>query len=120
MQTIRQYLAGHGFNRVDINYLWSMENRTVCVSFILPDKNLAIRYTDPNTIGSLATTARKNTCKQQEQVWEAFAKNFKAAGGAVYSIDASTADQIVAALDGCRTLRPINNTATETTQLGSV
>jgi hypothetical protein len=122
MRTIRQYLAGRGFNSVDINYLWSVENRTVCASFILRDKGVAIRYSDPDATGSLDTASLKKSGERQQQAWEAFAKCFKAGGGSVYSIDASGKDRIIAALDACDALRPQvrpepgqrNPTATET------
>lgn len=110
-QTIRQYLAGRGFNSIDVNYLWRAEGKTVCVSFIIRDKGIALRYSDPAVIESLAAT-RKNSGKQQEQSWEVFAKDFRTGGGSVYSINASGRDQIIAALDGCQALRPQNGTAT--------
>lgn len=113
MQIIHRYLAGRGFNSVDINYLWSVENRTVGVSFVLRDQGLAIRYSDPETIGSLATTAQRNSGGQPKQAWETFAKSFKAGGGSIYSINASGKDQIIAALDACPALRPQDSTATE-------
>lgn len=113
MQTIRQYLVGRGFNSIDINYLWHVEGKTVCVSFMLRDKGLAIRYTDPEAIESLATTAQRNSGEQQKQAWEAFAKSFQAGGGSVYSINASGKDQIVAALDACQALKSQDGTATQ-------
>jgi hypothetical protein len=74
---------------------------------------LAIRYSDPQVVESLATAAQRTSGGQQKQAWEAFAKDFKASGGSVYSISASGKDQIVAALDACQALRPQDNTATE-------
>ncbi len=113
MQTIRQYLAGHGFNSVDTNYLWRAEGKTVCVSFILRDKGVAIRYSNSEVMESLGTGTQKSCVQRQEQTWEAFAKDFKTSGGSVYSINASGREQIIAALDNCHALRPQDSTATE-------
>jgi hypothetical protein len=111
-QTIRQYLAGRGFNSIDTNYLWRAEGKTVCVSFVLRDKGLAIRYSDPKVVESLSATQR-NSGASQERSWEAFAKDFSARGGSVYSVSASGREQIVAALDACSALRPQDGTATD-------
>jgi hypothetical protein len=113
MNVIRQYLAGRGFNSVDINYLWSIDSKTVAASFVLRDKGVAIRFRDSETIDSHATQAQRISGERQNQAWEAFAKSFKANGGSVYSISGSGKEQIVAALDACQVLRPQDSTATE-------
>ena len=112
MYVIRQYLAGRGFGSIDINYLWSVENRTASISFILPDKGLAIRYSNPEILASLGTPAQKAVGERHKQAWETFAKDLQASGGSVYSISASDKDQIVAALNACQALKPQDNTAT--------
>jgi hypothetical protein len=112
MKTIRQYLTAHGCSSIDMDYLWRAEGKMVCVSFILRDKGIAIRYRDPNVVESLAAT-RKNVGDGQQQAWEAFAKEFRAGGGSVYSINTSGREQIITALDACQALRPQNSTATD-------
>jgi hypothetical protein len=110
-QTIRQYLAGRGFKSVDMNYLWRIEGKVAGVSFVVRGKGLAIRYTDPDIVASLAPNARKNAT---EQAWEVFAKSFTTNGGSVYSINVSGKDQIVAALDNCEALRPQDGAVSDT------
>jgi hypothetical protein len=114
MQVVRQYLADRGFKSIDTNYLWRVEGKVMSVSFILRDKGVAIRYTDPQAMESLTSGSRKIVAERQEQTWEAFAKDFKADGGSVYSVNATSRDQILAALDACHALRPQDSTATET------
>jgi hypothetical protein len=114
MQTVRQYLAARGFKSIETNYLWRVEGKAISGSLIIRDKGIAIRYTDPQSMESLTSGSWKITAEQQERTWEAFAKDFKAGGGSVYSVNATNRDQIIAALDACRALRPQDSTATET------
>jgi hypothetical protein len=119
MYVIRDYLASRGFKSIDINYCRSVNSRTASVSFILRDRGIAIRYTDPqmtedqDTTTSSARVAQKAAIKRNSQLWETFATSFRAGGGSVYAINASGNDQIIAALDACRALHPQDDTASE-------
>ncbi len=117
LQIIRLYLTDHGFKSVDINYLWSVENKTMCVSFTLRDLHLAIRYSDTAALAALAGTPRANANAKQQQAWETFVRSFEADGGSVYPIYVSGRDQIIAALDACQALHPSSAPVTEIVRL---
>ncbi len=108
MHVIRQYLADHGIDNARISHRWCVGNRTAGVIFTLREQGLIIRYTNPEIIESMATgsVAKRMTVERQEQRWEAAAKAFEKTGGALYCIDTTDQDQMVAALDACDVLIP--------------
>ncbi|MHC4521105.1 MAG: hypothetical protein ACYTAS_21130 [Planctomycetota bacterium] len=111
-QIIRQYLKSRGIDEVDLSRRLSIRNKTAGIAFILPDRNLVIRYSDPETLESFAAesaTSRK-VLNRYEQRWKTFAKAFEARGGTIYRINTSDKSQIVAALDNCDRLAPGNAT----------
>jgi hypothetical protein len=107
-QIIKQYLKSRGINNVDVNRRLSIRNRTAGIAFVLRDRNLAIRYTDPETLESFATESKtsEKVLQRYEQRWEAFARKFEANGGTIYHVNTSDSSQIVAALDNCDKLVP--------------
>lgn len=107
-QVIRQYLQSRGFDAVDISRRLSIRNRTAGLAFILPDRNLVIRYTDPEILQSFSaeSTTSSKVLNRYEQRWQTFAQAFEARGGTVYRIDTSDRGQILAALDKCDRLAP--------------
>ena len=108
MHVIRQYLADHGIDNARITHGWYVKNRTAGAIFILREQGLIVRYTNPEIIASMATgsVAKKKVLERQEQRWEAVAKAFQETGVAVYCIDTTDKDQMVAALDACDALVP--------------
>jgi hypothetical protein len=107
-QIVRRYLQARGWDNARIDRRLSVENRTVGAGFILSDKNLVVRYTNPEIMESLEARGGgwANAIERYEEAWEAFADDFEARGGTVYYIDASEPDQIVAALAACPQLAP--------------
>ena len=107
-QIVRRYLQAQGLDNVHIDRRLCIENRTAGAAFILRDKNLVVRYTNPQIIESLETEggSRMKAVQRYERDWEAFASNFEANGGNVYRVDASKPDHIVAALAACDVLNP--------------
>jgi hypothetical protein len=107
-QIIKQYLKSRGIDNVDVNRRLSIRNRTAGIAFVLRDRNLAIRYTDPETLESFAAESKTNekVLQRYEQRWEAFARKFEANGGTVYHVNTSDSSQIVAALETCDGLLP--------------
>jgi len=109
---IRQYLKDRGFGDIEVNHRLSVENRTASVAFVLRDRNLIVRYSNPEIVETLTTVsgARKKAFERYEARWETLAETFQANGGSVYRVDATDKDQIVAALDNCGELAPAGTT----------
>jgi hypothetical protein len=107
-QIVRRYLQAQGLDDVRIDRRLSIENRTAGAAFILRDKNLVVRYTNPQIMESLEAEggSRMKVVQRYEENWETFVEDFEARGGTVYCVDASEPDQIVAALAACEELSP--------------
>ncbi len=110
---IRRYLANQGIRGVKANYGLGIENKTASIAFILRDRNLVIRYRNPDVLQAAENGAdhEKNALERHERRWEAFADRFQAAGGTVYDIRTSDEDRIVAALDSCELLNETGDLA---------
>ena len=111
-QIIKQQLASRGIDNADVSRRLSIRNRTAGIAFILRDRNLVIRYSDPETLEAFGAESATNrrVLQRYEQRWGAFAKAFEANGGTVYHVNTSDSSQIVAALDNCDKLVPANVT----------
>lgn len=107
-QIVRQYLQAHGLDDVRIDRRLSIENRTAGAAFIFHDRNLVVRYINPEIMESLEAEggSRMKVVERYEEGWAAFAKDVEARGGTIYCISASEPDQIVAALAACDALSP--------------
>jgi hypothetical protein len=107
-QIIKQQLKSRGIDNVDVNRRLSIRHRTAAIAFILRDRNLVIRYSDPETLESFGAESASNrkVLQRYDQRWETFAKAFEARGGTIYRINTSDSSQIVAALDNCHKLVP--------------
>lgn len=105
---IREYLAAHKLDNVEISHRLSVENRTASVVFILREEGLIIRYDNPEVMASLSaeSASRKKAIERHEERWETLAKAFQAGGGTAYCVSTAQEDQIVAALDNCPELAP--------------
>jgi len=112
MHVIRRYLKERGFGDIEIDRRLSVENRTASVAFVLRDKNLIVRYSNPEITEALAAEAgaRQKAFERFEARWETLAQTFQANGGSIYSVNATDKDQIVAALDNCGALSPDGTT----------
>ncbi len=107
---VRQYLQSQGLDEVRIDRRLCIENQTAGAAFILHDKNLVIRYSNPEIMASLeeAGGGRARAAERYEENWESFARDVEARGGTVYCVDAAEPDQIVAALAACEALNGDN------------
>ena len=111
-EIIKQYLKSRGIDNVDVGRRLSIRNHTAGIAFVLRDRNLAIRYSDPETLESFAAESKtsEKVLQRYQQRWEAFARKFEANGGTVYHVNTSDSSQIVAVLDNCDKLVPANVT----------
>ncbi len=107
-QIVRQYLAAQEMDQVRIDRRLTIGNQTAGAAFILRDKNLVVRYTNPEIMEALQAEGGISVklAQRYEENWDEFTQEFKARGGTVYHVDASEPDQIVAALAACDLLRP--------------
>ncbi len=107
-QIVRRYLQAQGLDDVRIDRRLGIENRTAGAAFIFHDRNLVVRYTNPEIMESLEAEggSRMKVVERYEEGWATFTKDVEARGGTIYCVDASEPDQIVAALAACDALRP--------------
>lgn len=106
MSIIRQHLQAHGIRNADINRILKVDGGLVSVDFALRDRNLIIKYWNPDEIARLnaAGGVRQMAYEKYRKGWEAFATRYKQAGGEIHYIEASDAQTIVAALESCEKL----------------
>jgi len=116
MHVIGVYLKEHGLDNAQITCRMGLKNQTASVAFILRDQGLIIRYQNPKLIESMATGSKSQqiTLERHEQQWEAFAKTFETQGGAVYCVNTTEKDQMIAALENCDALLPADATGRPT------
>ena len=104
---VRRYLQADGLDDFRVDRRLSIENRTAGAAFIFHDKNLVVRYTNPEIMESLQAEggSRMKVVERYEEGWATFARDIEARGGTIYCVSASKPDQIVAALAACDALR---------------
>ena len=112
MATIRQHLHAKGVTSVDIDRILRIEDQLLSVDFLLKDRNLLIKYWNPQGIEQLST---KEAFKQKayanyKENWEKLAEQFQQKGGEIYYVNASEPQTIVAALESCPRLNSGNGT----------
>jgi hypothetical protein len=80
-----------------------MNNRTVGVEFLLRDKNIIIKYRNPDEIESLAQQAqyKRSFYNRYRQESEEFCERYEQAGGKVYEIISADEKEILAKLQLC-------------------
>jgi hypothetical protein len=105
---VRQYLEDKGLDDVRIDRRLCIENQTAGAAFIFRDKNLVVRYTNPEIMEAVEADggSTMKVAQRYEEGWQVFAQDFETQGGTVYCVNASEPDQIVAALDACDMLSP--------------
>jgi hypothetical protein len=100
---IRGHLLARGIESASVNRILMIDNQLVSADFHLKDRGLLIKYWNPEAIESL--TAQENPRQKIYETyrtnWAKFAAEHEQAGGRVYTIEASDAQTIVAALDAC-------------------
>lgn len=106
MDIIRQQLRAKGINAPDINRILSIDNKLVSVDFMLADRNLLIKYWNPDAMKMLdaAEGSRRKAYEKYKRHWTSFAAQFEQSGGEIFYVTASDAQTIVAALDSCSRL----------------
>ncbi len=113
MDIIRQYLRARGIDAPGVNRILRIDNELVSTDFMLADRNLLIKYWNPDAAEMLdvAEGARRKACEKYKRDWESFAAQFEQGGGEIFYVVASDAQTIVAALESCTRLDTDNRDA---------
>jgi hypothetical protein len=108
MATIRRHLHAKGLTSVDINRIMRVEDQLLSVDFLVKDRNLLIKYWNPQGIEQLSTKEpfKQKAYANYKENWEKFAAQFQQKGGEIYYVNASEPQAIVAALESCPKLSP--------------
>lgn len=103
---IRQHLRAKGIASVNINRIFRIDNQLVSVDVLVKDRNLLIKYWNPQEIEALDTKeqVKQKIYEKYRQDWTQIAARHEQNGGHVYYVEASEAQTIVAALNSCPTL----------------
>ncbi len=117
MDIIRQHLRARGIDAPAINRILRIDSELVSVDFMLADRNLLIKYWNPDALEMLdaAEGARRKACKKYKRDWESFAARFEQRGGEILHVTASDAQTIVAALESCPKLDTDDRSTTRPT-----
>jgi hypothetical protein len=117
MDIIRQHLRTKGFASVSVDRILRVDNELVSVNVLVKDRNLLIKYWNPEELGRLSTKEayKQKAYAKYKQDWEQFAEQYKHAGGEIYTVNASESQTIVAALESCTKLGPGNDTTGQPT-----
>jgi len=88
------------------NRFLKIDNKTVSVDFLLEDKNIIIKYWNPEEIQSLAQQPeyKRNFYEKYKESSSSFCEEYKKAGGEVYQIESANAREILARLMLCHKL----------------
>jgi hypothetical protein len=108
MDIIRQHLRAKGFASPGIDRILRVDNQLVSVDFYVKDRNLLIKYWNPQELEQINTKEgyqQKAYAKYKEN-WERYAQQYRQAGVEIYTISAAEPEAIVAALDSCTKLGP--------------
>jgi hypothetical protein len=108
MDIIRRHLQAKGLGSVSIDRVLRVDNQLVSVDVLVKDRNLLIKYWNPQVVDGLNTKEafKQKAYAKYRQDWERFAEQYKQAGGEVYTVNASEPQTIVAALESCTRLAP--------------
>lgn len=88
------------------NRFLKIDNKTVSVDFLLKDKNIIIKYWNPEEIQSLAQQPeyKRLFYEKYKERSSSFCEEYKKAGGKVYQIESANAREILARLMLCHEL----------------
>lgn len=103
---IRGHLLAKGIESASVNRILMIDNQLVSVDFVLKDRNLLIKYWNPEAIQALNAqeSSRQKTYANYQESWAKVAAEHERNGGQIYTVEASDAQTIVAALNACTTL----------------
>ncbi|OHB60012.1 MAG: hypothetical protein A2167_03785 [Planctomycetes bacterium RBG_13_46_10] len=100
MQIIYNYLRNNNINNFEMDRLFKVDNKTVSVTFIFRDKNIIIKYWNPEEIQSLQqqTDYKKTYYEQYKQQWTDFCRKHEENGVKIYQIESADKEEILSKL----------------------
>jgi len=103
LQIIRQHLTNRGIRNVGVSHILRIDNQLVSVSFTVRDRNLIVKYWNPQGIESLPGKAsfKQKAFERYRTNWERLAATHESRGGRIYTVEAAEKERIVAALESC-------------------
>lgn len=101
-EIIYSYLKSKNLN-FGMNRLLKIESKTLSVDFLLRDKNIIIKYWNPDEIEQQAGY-RRSICEKYQEKWRNLSQEFVANGGKIYEIKSANREEILSKLDLCSQL----------------
>jgi hypothetical protein len=101
-EIIRQYLASKNID-FQMNRILRIGNRMVSADFLLRDKNILIKYWNPQDVEFVAQSSdyEKSTYERYKQMCSTFGEQFRQKGGKIYQIESANAQKILEILKQC-------------------
>jgi len=102
-EIISNYLKSKNISDFEVDRIFSANNKTVSVNFVLRDKNLIIKYWNPEEIQALLQQPgyKRNFYEKYEQAWKDLYEKYKQAGEKVYHIESANKEEILNKLSLC-------------------
>ena len=102
-EIIYNYLKGKNIDGFQVDRIFSVNNETVSVNFVLRDKNLIIKYWNPEHAKALMKQSgyKRNYYEKYKQNWKELAQKHQQAGGKIYQIESTNAKEILSRLSLC-------------------
>jgi len=103
---IRGHLLAKGIESASVNRILMIGDQLVSADFVLKDRNLLIKYWNPDAIKTLNAQAGpgQKTYENYRTNWAEVAAQYERNGCQIYTVEASDAQTIVASLDSCSVL----------------
>jgi hypothetical protein len=103
MQIIYNYLKSSNINNFEMDRLFKVENKTVSVNFVFRNKNIIIKYWNPDEVQNLMQQSgyKKIYCEQYQKQWKDICKKHEETGGKVYHIESADKEEILNKLSLC-------------------
>jgi len=105
-EIIYNYLKNKNIDEFQVDRIFSVDNKTVSVNFVFRDKNLIIKYWNPEQLQALLQQPgyKRNFYEKYEQTWMDLYEKHKQAGGKVYHIASANREEILNKLSLCSEL----------------
>lgn len=102
-EIIYNYLKSKKIGVFEVDRVLKVDNKTVSVNFLLRDKNLLIKYWNPEEIQALLQQPgyRRAYYEKYAQSWKDFLQKYQQAGGKIYQIEAANGEEILSKLSLC-------------------
>jgi hypothetical protein len=99
-EIIYNYLKNNAIEDFEVDRLLKIGSKTISINFVFKDKNIIIKYWNPEEIKALMQQSgyKKIYYEQYEQQWKDFCKKHEENGGKVYQIESADKQEILSKL----------------------